>query len=108
MHVSDLKDKSPVDELTLTIESVGDTRDTSFGRVQSTIAKDDTGEVTLSLWNEQVGKYVVGNVVLLKNGWCKEFREQLQVSSGKFGTIEKVDDIRPAAGPVSRQVDGSV
>jgi replication factor A1 len=90
MKVSDLKDKTPVDELKLTIESIGDVRDTSYGKVQSTTAKDDSGTCTLSLWNDQIGQYQAGETVIIKKGWCKSFRDQMQVSTGKFGTIEKV------------------
>jgi replication factor A1 len=90
MKVSELKDKAPVDELKLTIVSLGDTRDTSYGRVQSTTAKDESGSCTLSLWNDQIGKYNADETVVIKKGWCKEFRGQMQVSTGKFGTIEKV------------------
>jgi replication factor A1 len=89
MKVSELRDKSPVEELKVTIAEVGETRDTSYGKVQSTTAKDDSGTCTLSLWNEQIGKYAVNDVVTIKKGWCKEFRGQMQVSTGKFGTIEK-------------------
>jgi len=91
MKVSDLKDKTPVEEIKLTIESLGETRDTSYGKVQSTVAKDDTGTATLSLWNDQIGQYNAGDVVIIKKGWCKSFRDQMQVSTGKFGTIEKAE-----------------
>jgi len=89
MKVSDLRDRSPVDELKLTIESLGETRDTSYGKVQSAVAKDDSGTCTLSLWNDQIGQYNAGEDVIIRKGWCKEFRGQMQVSTGKFGTIEK-------------------
>jgi replication factor A1 len=89
MKVSDLRDRMPVDELKLTVMSLGETRDTSYGKVQSATAQDDTGTVTLSLWNDQVGKFAANDAVVLKNGWCKDFRGQLQVSAGKFGTIAK-------------------
>ena len=89
MKVSELKDKTPVEDLKLTIESLGDIRDTSYGQVQSTVAKDDSGSCTLSLWNDQIGQYLAGETVIIKKGWCKEFRGQMQVSTGKFGTIEK-------------------
>jgi replication factor A1 len=91
MKVSELKDKSPVEEITLTISELGEARDTSYGKVQSTTAKDDSGSATLSLWNDQIGKYAVGDKVTIKKGWCKEFRGQMQVSTGKFGSIEKVE-----------------
>jgi replication factor A1 len=90
MKVSELRDKSPVEELKLSIVEVGETRDTSYGKVQSTTGKDESGSCTLSLWNDQIGKYGVNENVVIKKGWCKEFRGQMQVSTGKFGTIEKV------------------
>jgi ssDNA-binding replication factor A large subunit len=89
MKASELKDKSPVDELTLTISALGDARDTSYGKVQSATASDDSGTVQLSLWNEQIGKFNVNDKVVIKKGWSKEYKGQIQVSAGKFGTIEK-------------------
>jgi replication factor A1 len=90
MKVSDLKDKSPVEEIKLTITALGEVRDTSYGKVQSTTANDDTGTVQLSLWNDQIGKFNANDNVIIKKGWCKEFRGQMQISTGKFGTIETV------------------
>ena len=89
MKASELKDKSPVEELTLTISALGDARDTSYGRVQSATASDDSATVQLSLWNEQIGKFNVNDKVVIKKGWSKEYKGQMQVSAGKFGTIEK-------------------
>ena len=90
MKVSELKDKATVEELELTVTEVKEPRETRFGMVQSTIAKDDSGTVTLTLWNDQVGQYNVGDAVKLTKGWCKEYMGELQVSSGKYGTLEKV------------------
>ena len=89
MKVSELRDKTPVEEMKLTIVELGETRDTPYGRVQSTTAKDDSGTVQLSLWNDQVGKFEAGDVVVIKKGWAKDYRGQMQVSAGKFGTLEK-------------------
>jgi replication factor A1 len=91
MKVSELRDKSPIEELKVTISELGETRDTSYGKVQSTTAKDDSGTVQLSLWNDQIGKFDAGDVVVIKKGWSKEYRGQMQVSAGKFGTLEKVE-----------------
>ena len=85
-----MRDRSAVDELKVTVVSVGDSRDTSFGKVQSVTAKDDSGSVQLSLWRDDVGKFQENDAVVIKNGWCKDFRGQLQVSAGKLGSIAKV------------------
>ncbi|MBI4147142.1 DNA-binding protein [Candidatus Woesearchaeota archaeon] len=60
------------------------------GRVCNAIIADSTGEITLTLWNDDIEKVNVGDKVKLENGWCSEFKEQRQVSSGKFGKLEIV------------------
>ncbi len=58
------------------------------GRVCNATIADSTGEITLTLWNDDIEKINVGDKVKLENGWCSEFKEQRQVSSGKFGKLE--------------------
>lgn len=52
--------------------------------------RDDSGEINLTLWNDDTGKFKVGDKIKLENGWVTEFKGNLQVSSGKNGKIEKV------------------
>jgi ssDNA-binding replication factor A large subunit len=91
MKVAELADKAQVDEITLEITEVEDPRDTSYGPVQNATGKDATGEVQISLWRDDVGKYAVGDTIQITSGWSKMYRDQMQVSSGKFGKIEKVE-----------------
>ena len=58
------------------------------GRVANAKVKDDTGEVTLTLWNEQCDQVKVGDVVTIHNGWVSEYRGELQLGTGKFGSLE--------------------
>jgi len=91
MKISDLKDKTAVDEIELKITDVKEPTETRVGTVQQATVEDDTGSATLTLWNEQAGAYDVGDVVKITKGWCKEYQGQLQVSTGKFGAIEKLE-----------------
>ena len=52
--------------------------------------RDDSGEINLSLWNDDSGKFKVGDKIKLENGWVTEFKGNLQVSAGKNGKLEKV------------------
>lgn len=52
--------------------------------------RDASGEINLTLWNDDTGKFKVGDKIKLENGWVTEFKGNLQVSSGKNGKIEKV------------------
>jgi replication factor A1 len=49
--------------------------------------KDETGKITLTLWNDQVTQIKVGDKVKIENGYAKSFRNVLQLSTGKYGTI---------------------
>ena len=61
------------------------------GRVCNAVVKDSTGQVTLTLWNEDVDKVSPGSKIHLKNGWCSSFRDEMQVSTGKFGSLEVLE-----------------
>jgi replication factor A1 len=49
--------------------------------------KDETGIITLTLWNEQVSQVKVGDKVKIEKGYAKSFRDVLQLSTGKSGTL---------------------
>lgn len=52
--------------------------------------RDDSGEINLTLWNDDTGKFKVGDKIKLENGWVTEFKGNLQVSAGKNGNLEKI------------------
>ena len=43
------------------------------GRVCNAKIKDDSGEVTMTLWNEDIDKVKVGDKIHIKNGWVGEW-----------------------------------
>ena len=60
------------------------------GKVCTVMVSDDSGRITLTLWNDNIDLVKVGDKIQLENGWCSEFRGEKQLSTGKFGTIEVV------------------
>jgi replication factor A1 len=61
-----------------------------YGRVlmvADATLKDETGRITLTLWNEQVKQVMVGDRVKIENGYAKSFRNVLQLSTGKYGKL---------------------
>jgi replication factor A1 len=60
------------------------------GKVCNATVKDGSGEIKLTLWNEDVDKVTLGDKIHIENGWCSEYRGEKQLSSGKFGKIEVV------------------
>lgn len=70
------------------------------GKVCNAKLQDASGEVKLTLWNEDVDKVNVGDKVHLQNGWCSEYKGEKQVTSGKFGKIEIIESTGEQPGEV--------
>jgi len=59
-------------------------------RVANALIEDDSGSIKLTLWNDDVDKYKQGDKVKITNGYVNEFQGEKQLTSGKFGKIEKI------------------
>ena len=74
-----------------TITAISAVRDVTTSRGASQVAdatlKDETGEITLTLWGDDTKRYTVGQKIHLTDGWVKDFRGKLQVSLGRSGRI---------------------
>ncbi|MAG78657.1 hypothetical protein CL616_04815 [archaeon] len=89
MKVTELTDKGKVDEITLEIVSKEEPREIRSGlSVCNFKGKDDSGEVTVTLWNADIEKVKQGDTIVIKGGWSQEYQGNMQVSPGKFGTLE--------------------
>jgi len=101
LKLADLKPKQGKVNIEAEVVDKGEPREFSkFGSVgkvcQATI-KDDSGQMILTLWNEQVEQVNVGDRVKVTNGYVSEFQGEKQLTAGKFGTLEIVKDDGSAA-----------
>lgn len=62
------------------------------GKVCNAVLKDKSGKITLTLWNDEVDSVKVGDKVKISNGYCGEYQGEKQLSAGKFGKLEVVND----------------
>ncbi|MEK6857230.1 MAG: OB-fold nucleic acid binding domain-containing protein [Nanoarchaeota archaeon] len=60
------------------------------GKVANAILKDDSGQIKLTLWNEQVDQVKEGDKIHITNGYVSEWKDEKQLSTGKFGKLEVV------------------
>lgn len=60
------------------------------GRVCNAKIKDDSGEVNLTLWNEQIDELKKGNKIKVTNGYVNEWQGEKQLTAGRFGSIEVI------------------
>jgi len=56
-------------------------------RVCDFVVADDTGSITLTLWNEDIDAISVENIYKLSNGFANVFQNSLRLSKGKYGEI---------------------
>ena len=61
------------------------------GKVANAIVKDESGEIKLTLWNDDIDKVKVGDKVHIINGYVGEWQGEKQLSTGKFGQLELVE-----------------
>jgi len=98
MMAKDLKDRSKVDEIVLTVVEKSEPREFqskwsgASGRVCDAVGKDEEGEsVKLTLWNEDIDKVQVDARIKITNGWVSSYKNELQVSTGKFGKLDIIE-----------------
>lgn len=94
MKVSELQAKQGKVDITLEIMKKEEPREfTKFGmvgKVCNCTGKDDSGEIKITLWNDQVDQVQEGNTIQITNGYVSEYKGELQLSTGKFGKLELV------------------
>lgn len=94
MQVKDLKPKQGNVDITIDVVDVGEPREFNkfgkAGKVATAIAKDETGDVKLSLWNEDVDKVKAGDKIKLTNGYVNEWQGEMQLTTGRMGKLEVV------------------
>lgn len=90
--IKNLKAKQAKVELTANVVSKDNARDVKNGelKVCNFVIKDDTGEINLVLWNEDINKVNVGDKVKILNGYVNEFQGTKQLTPGRFGSLEVV------------------
>jgi len=100
MAIKDLKIREGNVEITLDIVDVGEAREFEkfgkTGRVATAIAKDETGDIKLTLWNDDIERVKAGDKIKLTNGYVSEWQGEPQLTTGKFGKLEIVGESQEA------------
>jgi len=95
LKVKELKGGMSVPEITVEIVSKGEKRDFATAKASGSVcncaAKDSSGEIKLTLWNEQIDLIEEGQTVKIENGWVSEYKGELQLGTGRNGTIKVVE-----------------
>ncbi len=57
-------------------------------RVANATIQDDSGTITLVLWNDQIDLVKEGSKVKITNGYVNTWQDKAQLTLGKFGKME--------------------
>jgi replication factor A1 len=95
-HVSDLKpkDKIGIVELHIIAKAEPKTFISKWGRtirVCEAIGEDDTGQIKVALWNDEIELVKVNDKIRITNGYVKEWQGELELTAGKYGKLEVIE-----------------
>lgn len=100
--ISDLNERSRYINLKVKTISKNDEKtvksrkDGSEHRVCNVLVGDASGVVNLVLWDNQIEQVEIGKTYEITNSYITLFRESMQVSLGRYGSIKEIDeDITP-------------
>ena len=99
MKISEIQGNQGDIDIEADVMEVGETRTLEkYGktlRVSNAIIKDDSGTCKLTLWNDEIGKIKKGDRVRITKGYARQFREEIQLTAGKFGKMEVIGKAEP-------------
>lgn len=96
MAVKDLQIRQGNVDIVVDVVDVGEVREFEkfgrSGRVATAIVKDETGDIKLTLWNEQIDNVKAGDKLKITNGYVSEWQGEPQLTTGKMGKLEIVGE----------------
>ena len=106
MEIKDLQPKQGNVDIDLEIAELGIVREFSKfgkpGKVLTATAKDSTGKIILTLWNEQIDMVKAGDKIRIKNGYVNEWQGEKQLTTGRTGTLEVIKETKEAKKPAKK------
>lgn len=95
MNISELKPRQGTVNLEAEVVDIGEVREFEKfgrkGRVANATIKDESGEIKLTLWNDNIDKIKKGDKIKITNGYVNEFQGEKQLTPGKFGKLEVIE-----------------
>ena len=91
MKISELKAGTGSVNVEGSVDDIEATREINkYGRVlrvANATLQDDSGSITLVLWNDQIEQVKKGDKVKIENGYVNEWQNKPQLTLGKFGRM---------------------
>ena len=96
MKISELESKQGKIHIEVEVINVEEPREFERfgqkGKVAKATAKDESGEIKLTLWNDEVDAVREGDKIKITNGYVSEYRGEKQLTAGRFGKLEVIKE----------------
>ncbi|MBW3003604.1 hypothetical protein KY337_03500 [Candidatus Woesearchaeota archaeon] len=96
MAIADLQPRQGKVDIIVEVVSMDEVREFNkfgkTGRVCNALVKDESGEIKLTLWNDDIDKVKPGMKLHIENGYVNEWQGEKQLTTGKFGKMEVVSE----------------
>jgi replication factor A1 len=96
MKIEELQPRQGKVDIEVEVVDIGEIREFEKfgkpGRVANATVKDDSGEIKLTLWNDEIDTVKVGEKIKITNGYVNEFQGEKQLTAGRFGKLEVVKE----------------
>ncbi len=97
MKISDIRYGTRDIAITAKVVEMGDIREvkTKFGptTVLNAVIEDETGQIKMTLWGDQIDKVRKGDVISVEGGYVREFNGELFLNIGRNGKIETKEQV---------------
>lgn len=85
-----------LDPIEGTVETISEPRTVNLksggqAQVADATLKDDTGQIKLTLWDNQIKMVKSGSKVKIENGYTNEFRGEISLNIGKYGKLNVLE-----------------
>lgn len=95
MKIGEIKRGMSNVSLEAKVIDISETRDvmTRFGRrsVADALIEDETGQISVSLWQDQIDRVSVGDMISITGAFVTEFRGKLQLNVPRSGRIQVIE-----------------
>lgn len=95
MKLSELQPKQSGVDVEVEVVDLGEVREfTKFGRVGrvcTAVVKDDSAQMNMTLWNDDIDKVKVGDMIKLTDGFVNEWQGEMQLTTGRAGKMEVIE-----------------
>ena len=103
VDIKNLKTGDKAVTIIVQVKEIGDIREFDYQgekhRVATSVVEDKTGSIDMPLFNDEIDRVKIGDVVKISNGYVGEFNGITQLRAGKYGKLEVVSTGKPQKTP---------